>query len=73
MCTLMQKDVLIELIATAQADLSKRLELPLNDDQIYLSRLRSEIYRSEPDALDFQLLSTLVKQISDKYHSLPLI
>ncbi len=73
MCTLMQKDVLIELIATAQADLSKRLELPLNDDQIYLSRLRSEIYRSEPDALDFQLLSTQVKQISDKYYSLPLI
>ena len=73
MCTLMQKDVLIELIATAQADLSKRLELPLNDDQIYLSRLRSEIYRSEPDALDFQLLSTQVKQISDKYRSLPLI
>ncbi|MWQ36813.1 hypothetical protein F9892_04520 [Glaesserella parasuis] len=73
MCTLMQKDVLIELIATVQADLSKRLELPLNDDQIYLSRLRSEIYRSEPDALDFQLLSTQVKQISDKYHSLPLI
>ncbi|MCT8567829.1 hypothetical protein NUS51_00445 [Glaesserella parasuis] len=73
MCTLMQKDVLIELIATAQADLSKRLELPSNDDQIYLSRLRSEIYRSEPDALDFQLLSTQVKQISDKYHYLPLI
>ncbi len=73
MCTLMQKDVLIELIATTQADLSKRLELPLNDDQIYLSRLRSEIYRSEPDALDFQQLSTQVKQISDKYHSLPLI
>ncbi|MCT8544307.1 hypothetical protein KZ368_04890 [Glaesserella parasuis] len=73
MCTLMQKDVLIELIATAQADLSKRLELPLNDDQIYLSRLRNEIYRSEPDVLDFQLLSTQVKQISDKYHYLPLI
>lgn len=73
MCTLMQKDVLIELIAAAQADLSKRLELPLNDDQIYLSRLRSEIYRSEPDVLDFQQLSTQVKQISDKYRALPLI
>lgn len=67
MCTLMQKDVLIELIATVQADLSKRLSLPFNEDQRYLSRLRGEIYRSEPAALDFEQVSNQVRQIGLKY------
>ena len=40
------KDVLIELIASTQADLSKILELPLNEDQLFLSRLRGQVYRT---------------------------
>lgn len=67
MCTLMQKDVLIELIASTQADLSKILELPLNEDQIFLSRLRGEVYRSEPEKIDFDLVSRQVREIGTKY------
>ena len=69
MCTLMQKDVLIELIASTQADLSKILELPLNEDQLFLSRLRGQVYRTEPEEIDFELLSSQVKEIGAKYHS----
>lgn len=72
MCTLMQKDVLIELIANTQADLSRRLSLPLNEDQLYLSRLRGEIYRSEPDLINFDQLSAQVQSIGQKYRTLPL-
>lgn len=73
MCTLMQKDVLIEMVATAQADLSKRLPLPLNEDQISLSRLRGEIYRSEHEKIDFDLIAAQIQQVSQKYQHLPLI
>lgn len=69
MCTLMQKDVLIELIASTQADLSKVLELPLNEDQLFLSRLRGEVYRSEPEKIDFDVVSNQVKEVGAKYHS----
>lgn len=67
MCTLMQKDVLIELIASTQADLSKILDLPLNEDQLFLSRLRGEIYRSEPEKIDFDSVSNQVKEVGAKY------
>lgn len=67
MCTLMQKDVLIELIASTQADLSKVLDLPLNEDQLFLSRLRGEIYRSEPEKIDFDSVSNRVKEVGAKY------
>lgn len=73
MCTLMQKDVLIELVANTQASLSKRLTLPLNEDQIYLSQLRGKIYRSEPEILAFDELSTQIHQIAEKYQHLPII
>lgn len=73
MCTLMQKDVLIEMVATAQADLSKKLALPLNEDQISLSLLRGEIYRSEPELIDFEQIATQIQQVSQKYQHLPLI
>ncbi|QLB40576.1 MULTISPECIES: hypothetical protein [Mannheimia] len=71
MCTLMQKDVLIEMVATAQADLSKRLALPLNEDQITLSRLRGEIYRSEPAHINFEQMVAKIQNISQKYQHLP--
>lgn len=67
MCTLMQKDVLIELIAATQADLSRHLDLPLNDDQHYLSCLRSEVYRTDPEQLDFDALSVKIKSVAEKY------
>lgn len=73
MCSLMQKDVLIEMVATAQADLSKRLALPLNEDQIQLSRLRGEIYRSEPERINFEQMSATIRQVQQKYQHLPLI
>lgn len=71
MCTLMQKDVLIEMVATAQADLSKRLPLPLNEDQILLSRLRGHIYRTEPEQINFEQVASQIKTVSQKYQHLP--
>lgn len=69
MCTLMQKDVLIEMVATAQAELSRHLALPLNDDQISLSRLRGELYRTEPDLIDFEKTAKQIRELQQKYIS----
>lgn len=71
MCTVMQKDVLIELVAHAQATLAKRLPLPLNDDQKTLAKLRGEIYSTPHYALDYENLCQVVNGIKDKYQNLP--
>jgi hypothetical protein len=56
MATLIQKDVLIEVIANAQATISKRTppNTPRNDDQRFLSDLRDKIYSTHPDKIDYE-------------------
>ena len=71
MATLMQKDVLIELIATAQAKLALILGVEaLNQDQLYLAKLRHFIYLSTPESLDYSDISQSVRQISEQYQKI---
>ena len=73
MCTLMQKDVLIEMVANALSTIDLRTEPNASDnaDQHYLAALRDRLYSSHHDSIDFQYLSTEVKNIKDKYAYLP--
>ncbi len=73
MCTIMQKDVLIEMVANAMATIDLRTEPNAqdNEDQRYLMNLRDALYNSHHDSIDFKLLSTKVKSIKDKYIDLP--
>lgn len=71
MCTLMQKDVLIELVANTQAVLAKRLSLPLNEDQKWLAKLRQDIYGTSHTELDYEFLVNKISDISNKYKQLP--
>ncbi len=68
MATLMQKDVLIELIATIQAKFALSLGVEnLNKDQLFLAELRNFIYRTEPKSLDYPSISQSIHQISKQY------
>lgn len=73
MATIIQKDVLIELVANTQAIISKRTppNKPRNDDQRFLSNLRDELYSTSPDKIDYQKTLDDVKNIKDKYVNLP--
>lgn len=73
MCTIMQKDVLIEMVANTMAtiDLRTAPNAEDNEDQLYLMNLRNELYSSHHDSIDFELLSTRVKNIKERYIDLP--
>lgn len=74
MCTVVQKDVLIELLANARATVNFRVdpEAERNTDQIYLGSLRNTIYNTHHNQLDFNELSTKIIAIKDKYSHLPI-
>lgn len=69
MSTLMQKDVLLELISTVQAKLSQEVEdEDFLDELLYLVKLRHQIYQSLPSDLDYLSLARSVKDIANKYN-----
>ena len=73
MATLMEKDVLIEVVAGALAIISKRLtidEKEQNPDRTKLIELRSNIYSSTPVQLDYQAIIDEVGSIKSKYENL---
>ena len=74
MATIMQKDVLIEVVAYTQAIISKRtaLNAPRNEDQRFLSNLRDYLYSTAPDKIDYQKTLDDVKNIKEKYKDLPI-
>ncbi|HHF6946966.1 hypothetical protein ACXVWQ_08025 [Haemophilus sp. SZY H57] len=74
MCTLMQKDVLIEMVANTMATIDLRTEPNAvdNDDQHYLMNLRNKLYSTHHNNIDFDCLSIKVKSIKDKYVDLPI-
>lgn len=74
MATLMEKDVLIEVVANAMATISKRKDPtePRNEDQLFLSNLRDELYSKEHDKIDYQQALDKVKVIREKYINLPI-
>ena len=74
MATLMEKDVLIEFVATASATMLSRLhraELEESEDIKYLANLRMTIYRSKPEKLDFDDIVKNVRTIINRYKDLP--
>ena len=74
MATIMQKDVLIEVVAYTQAIIIKRTahNAPRNEDQRFLSNLRDYLYSTAPDKIDYQKTLDDVKNIKDKYKDLPI-
>ena len=72
MATIMQKDVLIEVVAYTQAIISKRTapNAPRNEDQRFLSNLRDYLYSTAPDKIDYQKTLDDVKNIKEKYKDL---
>lgn len=75
MCTLMQKDVLIELVAYAQATLTLRIDpqAPFSDDELRLGEIRNFIYDNYPDDIDFNSLSEEIMSINSKYEDIPIL
>lgn len=68
MSTLMQKDVLIELVSTVQAKLNQVIETKqFRNDQSYLVELRHLIYQTLPKDLDYLNLSQKIQDIAHKY------
>ena len=74
MATIMQKDVLIEVVAYTHAIISKRTapNAPRNEDQRFLSNLRDYLYSTAPDKIDYQKTLDDVKNIKEKYKDLPI-
>lgn len=74
MATIMQKDVLIEVVAYTQAIISKRTapNAPRNEEQRFLSNLRDYLYSTAPDKIDYQKTLDDVKNIKEKYKDLPI-
>ena len=73
MCTLMQKDSLIHLVAEAQATLTLRIDpqAPFSDDELRLGEIHNFIYDSSPDDIDS--LSEEIMSIDSKYKNLPIL
>lgn len=73
MSTLMEKDVLIEMVAHAQATISLRVPLGTkkNEDQIYLTELRNYLYDTDHHSLNYEKLSDEIININNKYKTLP--
>lgn len=74
MCTVMQKDVLIEMIANTMATINVIIEPKAenNEDQNYLIKLKNDLYSTHHDDIDYNLLSMIVKNIKDKYIGQPI-
>lgn len=76
MATLMQKDVLIELVAYVRSIIMKTVptnELNQNLDLAYLKHLRGDIYSITAHELDYETLVKDINIIKIKYKDLPQI
>lgn len=75
MCTLMEKDVLIELVAGTLATLGLRVVNPTdgNDEQKTLGKLRNYLYSIHPEEINFKEVLTEIQSIEAKYKDLPLL
>lgn len=73
MATLMEKDVLLELVATglgeiARAELREDVtEEKSNDDRFYLVDLRKKLYSSNEKEWDFLKTANDIKNVCQKY------
>lgn len=75
MCTLMEKDVLIELVANAQAIVTKRVEKnsPLTDEEIRLGEIRDFIYSTAPEDISYMQIVNEVREIQKRFEDKPIM
>lgn len=75
MCTLMQKDALIELVANAQAIVTKRVDVnsPLTPEELRLGQIRDFLYSNDPDDISYSAVVGEVKTIQGKFESKPIM
>lgn len=73
MCTLMQKDVLIEMVANTMAIINVRTDPNVinNEDQSYLVGIRNYLYKTHHNQIDFDGLLNNINMVKDKYVDLP--
>lgn len=67
MCSLMEKDALIEKVATTMAFISRHNSDLENPDNLELGRLSSKIYSSKPEDLNFEEIVNLCDRLQIKY------
>ena len=65
MATLMQKDVLLEGVFQALWYVISKA--PNSEERDFLLNMKSEIYSSKPENLDFNEMIQSIKQIIEKY------
>ena len=75
MCTLMQKDALIELVANAQAIVIKRVDpdLTLTDDEIRLGKIRDYLYSNAPEDISYSTVIDEIQAIQRKFEDKPIL
>lgn len=75
MATLMQKDALIERVASVQALISRKTPLSdtRTDDQQRITALRGFLYDNDPEDIDFYKVAAECQQLHDKYTAMPKI
>ncbi|WP_315338342.1 hypothetical protein [Neisseria sicca] len=69
MATLMQKDALIERVASVLALIARKTDYAQarTPEQTRLVELRQHLYRSKPEELDFEQIAEECNAISHKY------
>ena len=69
MCSLMEKDALIEKVAETMALIARRKEMVKNSDEnsIAMGALTNKIYRSKPETLDFGVIVRQCDSVQAKY------
>ena len=73
MCTLMQKDALIERVASIQALIARKMRHTgkRTADQTRLVQLRRFLYAHPPEEIDFQAVADECLAICQKYAPMP--
>lgn len=73
MCTLMQKDALIERVASVQALIARKTPRTgkRTADQQRIVEIRSFLYDSVPENIDFQAIADECNALYQKYSILP--
>lgn len=75
MCTLMQKDVLIETVASIQAIVTKRVDVnsPLTPEELKLGEIRDFLYSSSPEDISYESIINDVEAIRVKFENMPVM
>lgn len=75
MCTLMQKDVLIETVASIQAIVTKRVDVnsPLTPEELKLGEIRDFLYSSSPEDISYESIINDIEAIRVKFENIPVM